>query len=71
MAHEQESGTGEWVSRKELARELGFAYQTLANWAHKGVGPPFAKITEGRAGRVRYNREDVDAWLSRKMVEAA
>lgn len=35
---------------------------TLYNWRHLGEGPP--SLTLGR--RVRYRREDVEAWLEQQ-----
>ena len=38
--------------------------QTLANWRHSGIGPPYVK-TEGS---VRYRWSDVEAWLNSHAV---
>jgi predicted site-specific integrase-resolvase len=37
----------------EAARELRVTAQTLANWRHSGMGPPFVKL--GAAVRYRYD----------------
>lgn len=44
----------------EVAAELKLATHTLANLRHQGGGPPFVKV--GR--NVRYDRRDLDRWLS-------
>lgn len=54
------------LSRKEAARYLGMAYQTLAQWAVTGrYGLPFVKI--GRY--VKYRLTDLDAFILRRTSE--
>ena len=48
-----------WISRAELARELGISVDTLARWETSRCGPPLARI--GRC--VFYRREAVLEWL--------
>ncbi len=48
-----------WVSRDDLARELGVSVATIARWECRRIGPPCVRI--GRA--VHYRRESVRAWL--------
>jgi hypothetical protein len=47
------------VGPDELARRLGLAAETLANWRWRGEGPPYLRV--GR--RVRYRLVDVAAYL--------
>jgi len=47
-----------WLSRRELAERLGLPIKTLAQWASKGTGPPYARM--GR--HVRYRISDVIDW---------
>lgn len=43
--------------------------RTLATWRAQGHGPRFAKIGYGSTGgRVRYRREDLDAWIASRLV---
>jgi predicted DNA-binding transcriptional regulator AlpA len=48
----------QWLSRQDLADRYGLPVKTLAKWASKGTGPPYARM--GR--HVRYRLSDVTAW---------
>lgn len=48
-----------WMTRKDLADELGLAVDTLAKWATAGTGPAFIRI----GARTYYRRASVSAWL--------
>ena len=51
-----------WISRTDLARELGVCEETLRRWADARRGPPFVK-----AGRkILYRRATVLDWLERQ-----
>ena len=54
----------DWVSREDLAAELGLKVDTLRRWDLKRIGPAFTKA--GR--RVLYSREAVNAWLKSRTV---
>lgn len=54
-----------WMSRAELAQELGVSTDTLERWAIQRSGPPSARI--GR--RVYYRREAVIEWLRDREVK--
>lgn len=57
---EHESGLlGDWLSRAELATELGLSEDTLARWETRRMGPPCVRL--GR--RVLYRKETVREWL--------
>ncbi len=47
-----------WLSRQEVADRFGLPVKTLAQWASKGTGPPFARM--GR--HVRYRLSDIIDW---------
>jgi predicted DNA-binding transcriptional regulator AlpA len=53
-----------WITRRELAGRYGLPVKTLAQWASKGTGPPYAKF--GR--HVRYRLSDVFAWEAKQLV---
>lgn len=55
------------MTTEELADELELSAGTLANWRSAGSGPPYVKL--GR--QVRYNRIDVDDWISGQLVKPA
>lgn len=51
-----------WISRTDLARELGVCEETLRRWADARRGPPFVK-----AGRkILYRRSTVLEWLEKQ-----
>ena len=52
----------EWITRKQLAAELGVSVDTLGRWESQRVGPPCIRV--GR--RVIYRRETVCEWLRRQ-----
>ena len=49
-----------WISRRELARELGLTEDTLRRWESRRTGP--ACVRAGR--RVYYRRAAVQDWLA-------
>ena len=56
----------EYLSRTELAADLGVCERTLIRWNILGEGPPVSRI--GR--RPMYRRAAVQAWLARREVAA-
>lgn len=50
----------DWISREQLAAELGLTRDTLARWEARQLGPPCTRI--GR--KVFYRRASVEAWIS-------
>jgi predicted DNA-binding transcriptional regulator AlpA len=44
-----------------LARFLGMSEATIFLWRQAGKGPPWFKLWNGR---VRYRREEVEAWMA-------
>ena len=55
----------EWMSREELASELGLAVSTLRRWDTLRTGPVCIRV--GR--KVMYRRADVQSWLSEKAAK--
>ena len=64
--HDRTEGIlADWISRNELARELGITTDTLGRWAAQRKGPAYVK-----AGRkIFYRRDVVHAWLQSKEVK--
>jgi len=64
--HDQAEGIlADWISRNELARELGITTDTLGRWAAQRKGPAYVK-----AGRkIFYRRDVVRAWLQSEEVK--
>ncbi|WP_019956191.1 helix-turn-helix transcriptional regulator [Yoonia vestfoldensis] len=50
----------DWISREQLASELGIACDTLARWEARQLGPPCTRI--GR--KVLYRRSTVENWIN-------
>jgi hypothetical protein len=48
-----------YISRKDLAAELGVWYETLIGWEKNGKGPPVTRI--GRTAM--YSRKSLQKWL--------
>jgi len=57
--------TKQYLSPKEAAKYLGLGFSTLGKWRLYGGGPRFAKA----GNRVIYMRSELDAWISRRVVE--
>ncbi|WP_457646424.1 helix-turn-helix transcriptional regulator [Profundibacter sp.] len=55
----QAKALSDWISRADLAQELGVTTGTLARWATERTGPPLVRV--GR--RVFYRRSAVRKWL--------
>lgn len=57
---------GGWISRLDLALELGVSVDTLRRWESQREGPPCV-----RAGRkVFYRRATVQTWLEEQEIDA-
>ncbi len=48
-----------WLTRAEVASEIGVSVDTLARWETRGIGPPCVRV--GR--KVLYRAEDFREWL--------
>ncbi|MDH3006245.1 helix-turn-helix domain-containing protein [Gordonia alkanivorans] len=53
------------MTSAELAKYRGMSRQAVDTERWRGQGPPY--VQDGR--RIRYRREDVDAWLSDRVVQ--
>ena len=49
------------LDRKNAAIYVGCSGKTLADWATKGLGPPYLFV----GGRVFYFQQDLDTWIRR------
>lgn len=49
-----------YLTPRELAELVRTSPRTVEGWRHRGTGPAFIRA----AGRVLYDRADVDAWLA-------
>lgn len=47
-----------WLTRAEVAEHLQLPIGTLADWASKGTGPPYARFGK----HTRYRLSDVIDW---------
>jgi excisionase family DNA binding protein len=62
------SGTvlDDYLTREQLAEELGITTRTLGLWKARGEAPPATRV----GARVYFHKDDVSAWL-RKQRKAA
>jgi excisionase family DNA binding protein len=54
-----------FVTTEELAAFLGVTPNCVYKWRLEGRGPAYLKVSS----RVRYARDDVQAWLARHRVD--
>lgn len=57
----------EWITRAELARQLGVSADTLARWETRRIGPPMVRLGK----RPLYRVEAVRQWLRDKEARKA
>lgn len=60
----------EYLSTKDAAQYLGLAVRTLEGWRLQGGGPRFIKLMGGKKAKVRYTREQLDAWMKSRMTDS-
>jgi hypothetical protein len=60
VAHRSRPAAEIWLTRKEAAEHLGYAKNTLANWALKKEGPPYRR----RGAQVMYRLDLLDLWAA-------
>lgn len=53
----------DFLCSRDVAGILKISVSTLAKWRQRGAGPAFTRVGERI---VRYRREDVRIWLSRR-----
>lgn len=59
----------ELLTPRRVHEEYGFSPGTLANWRWQGLGPAYIKTTPKKAGRIKYRRSDIEAWLRAQTVD--
>jgi len=52
-----------WMTSDEVAELLRVRPATMAQWRWRGRGPAFVKLADGPAGKVRYDRREVEKWM--------
>jgi hypothetical protein len=60
----------EIMTTEQAAQFLGLAVPTLERRRIEGSGPPYAKLSPGPRGPVRYRREDLLAWVASKLIHS-
>jgi hypothetical protein len=55
----------DYLSRDELARQLGESTRTLYRWEEKRIGPPVTRVGK----RVLYHIPSVQLWLQSRQQE--
>lgn len=58
-------------STRQIAEWLGFDQDTLEAMRRRGEGPPFIRLGDGKRPAIRYNLDDVEAWLRSHTVGKA
>ena len=56
------------LNEHEVAALLGISVRTVQEWRRLGEGPPFLKLTSHGRGVVRYDPEDVRAYVVERRV---
>jgi hypothetical protein len=55
--------TSRWLTSDEVAQLLRVRPATVAQWRWRRRGPAFVKLADGPAGKVRYERREVERWM--------
>lgn len=55
--------SGRWLTSDEVAELLRVRPATVAQWRWRKCGPAFVKLADGPAGKVRYERREVERWM--------
>jgi len=66
MEHQNEASQKKWLNPRELHQEYGFSLSTQAKY-RMDRKIPFSKIGK----YIRYNRDDINKWLSSNSVGVA
>lgn len=56
------------LNEHEVADLLGISVRTVQEWRRLGEGPPFLKLTSHKRGVVRYDPEDLRAYVVERRV---
>lgn len=59
-----------YMTTEQAAKYLNLSPRTLETMRWRGSGPPFAKLSPGRSGRIVYDRDRVDEWIAERMRES-
>lgn len=59
------------LTSREVAAMLGIAEITVREWRYKGKGPKFIKLEGTIRGHVRYDPDDVQAYIDKYSVQPA
>jgi predicted DNA-binding transcriptional regulator AlpA len=62
--------TARYLTSDEAAEYLGVSRKLLELRRTTGGGPRFIKLSPTPNGAVRYDREDLDAWMASRRVES-
>jgi predicted site-specific integrase-resolvase len=52
-----------WLTSEEVAELLRVQPATVAQWRWRRRGPAFVKLAGGPAGKVRYERREVERYM--------
>jgi hypothetical protein len=52
-----------WLTSEEVAHLLRVQPATVAQWRWRRRGPDFVKLADGPAGKVRYERREVERFM--------
>ncbi len=52
------------LSEKEAAKVIDAKPQTMRAWRHRGVGPPYLRLT----GKIKYRADDLQKFLEQSRV---
>lgn len=63
----QSTNPKEWLTPLEVSKEYGFSVSTLAKWRMDNLHLPFSKMGK----YIKYNRNDIEAFLESNKVEVA
>jgi predicted site-specific integrase-resolvase len=55
--------SGRWLTSDEVAELLRVRPATVAQWRWRKRGPAFVKLAAGPAGKVRYERKEVERYM--------
>lgn len=53
-----------WLTRREVAQLLRVSISTLERWERQGTGPKSYRV--GGIRLLRYDRNELDAWIERE-----
>lgn len=53
----------QFINTKQLAELIGFDPDSIEAMRRRGEGPPYVRIGDGKRPAIRYNVDDVNAWL--------